>query len=206
MLEVAAIAVPANWRRRRERSSWIVRDGTRNWSPRPWSSNTLRELRPVSRSGAFASSSSNALPKTPTNKVMKHVLRAQPFCHHTWDRLETPRGPEPESCGRLFLFDLKRKDRLVTRGWRMHRPECRLAAHQLGRYRTSSPAGTTTRRNFEQTALRIDESASSPPSTPSTLPRPNRCVRHGPGGPSSACGHLDVLIVRHAGVNVLRPS
>lgn len=28
----------------------------------------------------------DALPKTPTNKVMKHVLRAQPFTANTWDR------------------------------------------------------------------------------------------------------------------------
>ena len=30
----------------------------------------------------------DALPKTPTNKVMKHVLRGQPFTDHTWDRLK----------------------------------------------------------------------------------------------------------------------
>ena len=34
----------------------------------------------------------DALPKTPTNKVMKHVLRAQPFTTNTWDRLQTPRS------------------------------------------------------------------------------------------------------------------
>lgn len=30
-----------------------------------------------------------ALPKTPTNKVQKHVLRAQPFTEATWDRKDT---------------------------------------------------------------------------------------------------------------------
>lgn len=33
-----------------------------------------------------------ALPKTPTNKVMKHVLRAQPFTSNTWDRAAKPRS------------------------------------------------------------------------------------------------------------------
>jgi crotonobetaine/carnitine-CoA ligase len=31
----------------------------------------------------------DALPKTPTNKVQKHVLRAQPFTASTWDRTRT---------------------------------------------------------------------------------------------------------------------
>ncbi|NLY64955.1 MAG: AMP-binding protein [Alcaligenaceae bacterium] len=36
----------------------------------------------------------DALPKTPTNKVMKHVLRAQAFSDKTWDRLAGPKKPE----------------------------------------------------------------------------------------------------------------
>ncbi len=32
----------------------------------------------------------DTLPKTPTNKVMKHVLRAQPFSFRTWDRMAKP--------------------------------------------------------------------------------------------------------------------
>lgn len=39
----------------------------------------------------------SALPKTPTNKVMKHELRARPFSSQTWDRLanrtDTPSQP-----------------------------------------------------------------------------------------------------------------
>ncbi|PLC53968.1 ATP-dependent acyl-CoA ligase [Pollutimonas nitritireducens] len=34
----------------------------------------------------------DALPKTPTNKVMKHELRAKPFTSGTWDRLTATRG------------------------------------------------------------------------------------------------------------------
>lgn len=33
-----------------------------------------------------------ALPKTPTNKVQKHILRAAPFTSATWDRLGAPAG------------------------------------------------------------------------------------------------------------------
>lgn len=32
------------------------------------------------------------LPKTPTNKVQKHLLRATPFTSGTWDRLQAPHG------------------------------------------------------------------------------------------------------------------
>ncbi|CCJ57312.1 putative ligase [Bordetella bronchiseptica MO149] len=89
VLEVAAIAVPCELGGDDVKIVVVVRDGAQ-LEPQALVEHALARLPrfAVPRYVEFV----DALPKTPTNKVMKHVLRAQPFTTNTWDRLQTPRS------------------------------------------------------------------------------------------------------------------
>jgi crotonobetaine/carnitine-CoA ligase len=83
VLEVAAIAVPCELGGD-DVKVVIVRGSTRRLEPEnviEWASRHLPRYA-VPRYVEFVT----ALPKTPTNKVQKHVLRQQPFTAQTWER------------------------------------------------------------------------------------------------------------------------
>jgi crotonobetaine/carnitine-CoA ligase len=88
VVEVAAIAVPCELGGDDLKVVVVVRDGAQI-TPEALIEHAQRRLPrfSVPRYVEFV----QTLPKTPTNKVQKHILRAQPFTTSTWDRNQAGR-------------------------------------------------------------------------------------------------------------------
>jgi crotonobetaine/carnitine-CoA ligase len=86
VLEIAAVAVPSELGGDDIKVVVVIREGAAI-TPEMLVAHAQSQLPryAVPRYVEFVS----ALPKTPTNKVQKHVLRAQPFTASTWDRTQS---------------------------------------------------------------------------------------------------------------------